>query len=296
MSHYRDDSQHPGALSCDLASGVCVPAQPPAATTVRVTYVTDPICSACWAMEPAWRAVELLYGDLLDVRHVYGGLLPGWTGYADPGAGISGPADVATHWEEIARHSGQPIDPSVWHTDPLESSFPASIAVAAARLVAPEREGAFLRHLREQLFLDARNISRPQTWRAAAEAVGIDYAALRRHVDDGSARQAFSADLTETDSLRAYAFPTLFLESGDDRMTLRGAQSFQRIEAALLAISGQEARPRSVTVEQAITRLGTGTTTEYATVLGMSTARVETTLAAAGLRRVEATGGVAWRP
>lgn len=67
-------------LLCLVATGVCGTV-PEAAQRVSVTYVTDPICSACWAMEPAWRAVEYTYGDRLDVRHVYGGLLPSGEGF-----------------------------------------------------------------------------------------------------------------------------------------------------------------------------------------------------------------------
>jgi hypothetical protein len=61
---------------CDLETGICalpgdtppVEATATAATTpaglTRITYITDPICSACWILEPAWRSVTLRYVDL----------------------------------------------------------------------------------------------------------------------------------------------------------------------------------------------------------------------------------------
>src|SRR3954471_18399417 len=94
------------ALHCDLDTGVCELAPAPhapvleveapsrTAASTGVTYVTDPICSACWVMEPAWRTVSTRYADLIEVTHVYGGLLPTWDGFADPGAGIRKAEDV----------------------------------------------------------------------------------------------------------------------------------------------------------------------------------------------------------
>lgn len=60
-------------FTCDLTTGTCGPngadaaattlPGAPESATVRITYITDPICSACWAMEPAWRAARLRFGD-----------------------------------------------------------------------------------------------------------------------------------------------------------------------------------------------------------------------------------------
>lgn len=294
MTRTLDDLNTLSALSCDLSTGLCGPGDS-AAATVRVTYVTDPICSACWASEPGWRALRFHYEGLLDVRHVYGGLLPGWAGFADAGAGISSPGDVAAHWDEIARHAGQPIDSRVWAEDPIDSSFPPSVAAVAARLVAADREEAFLRHLREQLFLDGRNITRPATWGAAADAAGIDRAALVQRLVDGTAEQGFRADLAAAQSSGARAFPTVILESEAGRLAVRGTASFHRLEQALLAVSALAPQRRPVDLAQAVQALGTGTTAEYAALLEQDPAQVERALATTDLRPLRLPGGTAWR-
>lgn len=96
--------ESPDGMVCDLGTGMCGTAAP-ARQNVKVTYVTDPICSACWAMEPAWRAVGFHFGHVMDAEHVYGGLLPGWDGFADPSNGIGHYSDVARHWAEMAEHT-----------------------------------------------------------------------------------------------------------------------------------------------------------------------------------------------
>src|SRR5690606_16647761 len=90
----------------------------------RILFATDPICSHCWAMEPAWRRFLYHYGEYVEATHLYGGLLHHWEGFADVRAGIRGPEDIPPHWEEVAARYGQPIDPSVWLADPLPSSYP----------------------------------------------------------------------------------------------------------------------------------------------------------------------------
>jgi protein-disulfide isomerase-like protein with CxxC motif len=262
-------------------------------TRLSVTYVTDPICSACWAMEPAWRAIEFRYGDLLDVRQVYGGLLPRWEGFADAANGIAGPEDVAEHWEVLARRTGQPLTADVWRTDPIASSFPPSIVAAAVRVAAPEREAVFLRLLREELFVHGRNIARPDVWSRAVRAAGVDESVVLGHLT-GAAYDTFVEDLATARRLRISAFPTVIVESADARLVLRGVQSFARLEAAVVGAAGVRARRQRVSLTEAIAVLGTGTTAEYAAVLGAERVDVEAALATSGLRPITLTGGAAW--
>ena len=292
------DQQQPTAddlLVCDVTTGLCGTDRTET-RRVTVTYVTDPICSACWVMEPAWRTVQFRYGDLLDVRHVYGGLLPSWDGFADAGNGIAGHGDVAEHWREMAEHTGQALNVSVWDADPIMSSFPPSIVLAAAREVAPDLAEVALRKVREELFVHGRNISRPQVWSAALHAAGIDPALVEAGLRDGWARDLFAADLQLARSLRVSAFPTVIVEADGDRTTLRGVQSLSRLEDVITAAAGVRPTPRTATIDEAVTFLGVGTTAEYSALTGRSAAQTELALRSAGLTARALPGGNAWTP
>lgn len=74
-------------MMCDLKTGICGEAgeagegiidfsQP--REKVDLYYVTDPICSHCWALEPVLRRFVMEYGAYLNVRTVMGGLLNNW--------------------------------------------------------------------------------------------------------------------------------------------------------------------------------------------------------------------------
>lgn len=305
----NESSRTPDGGACDLESGVCTlpgnEAAPsrtaatspgPQADRTRITYVTDPICSACWILEPAWRSLTERYRDLIDVRHVYGGLLRGWQGFHDAGNGIRRPEDVAHHWDEFSERSGQPINSSVWWSDPLDSSYPPSIALAAVRLLAPEAEEAFLRRMREELFLNGRNIARPEVLDELVTELGLPVAPYRELVEKGAATAEFERDLVLTHELGARGFPTLILEGPDGRIKLHGWLGQDRLEEAFLSVSGAARRSPIASVREAMDRLGTGTSLEYAALTGQSVASVERQLAEAGAELRTAGKGKVWSP
>ena len=119
-------------LMCDLETGICGVAgdddmevidfnQPK--KTIDLYYVTDPICSHCWALEPTFRRFKEQYGHYFNFHTVLGGLLEKWHGGpVDPANGIHGPADVAGHWREVGEYSRMPIDGSLMIDNPVQSS------------------------------------------------------------------------------------------------------------------------------------------------------------------------------
>jgi putative protein-disulfide isomerase len=215
-------------------------------TAARLLYVTDPLCSGCWVLEPAWRRLLYRYRDALTVTYVYAGLLPAWEGFGDGSAAISAPTDVAPHWDAVASASGQPIDSRVWLTDPPGSSFPASIAAAAVRLVAREQEGRYLRRLRELVFLERRNIARPAVLRQALAALEIDSDAWQAMLDSGAAERVFAADRALARRLGARVLPTLLVETAaaQPRAVAEGSLPPQRLEQAVLDAAAAPLAPR----------------------------------------------------
>ena len=76
------------------------------------------------------------YGDAIEIEYRMGGLLPDWSYNS---GGISKPSDVAHHWDEVSEHYDMPIDGDVWLEDPLDSSYPPSIAFKAAQIQDNEK-------------------------------------------------------------------------------------------------------------------------------------------------------------
>lgn len=231
-------------LLCDTATGVCaMPGHEGQAHSaalagtgtrpVRIIYFTDPICSSCWGIEPQLRKLKLEYGDDIQIEYHMGGLLRDWHYNSE---GISKPADVAHHWDEVSRHYNMPIDGDVWLQDPLASSFPPSIAFKAAQLQDEARAIAFLRILREMVFLERKNITRWEHLEKAAGMAGLDTLLLREDYE-GRARAAFEADLQLAAGMGVRGFPTVFVADTSGRTeVVYGFRPYEHFERAIRQI------------------------------------------------------------
>lgn len=219
------DKKNP--LLCDPQSGICelpesrgaeAPHEMPAHAQkpVKIIYFTDPICSSCWGIEPQLRKLKLEYGHSVEIEYRMGGLLPDWSYNS---GGISKPSDVAPHWDEVSHYYNMPIDGDIWLEDPLDSSYPPSIAFKAAQMQDQYKAVAFLRALRELLFLQKKNITRWEYVAQAAEKTGLDTALL--HMDmEGKAKDQFEEDLQLARRMGVRGFPTLFFTDDDGHTAL----------------------------------------------------------------------------
>lgn len=285
---------------CNLNTGQCGPSQLPdeeviilATPQVQILFVTDPYCSHCWAYEPVWRKFLFLYRPFISVRYIYGGLLPSWDGMSR--GGITGPADLVPHYAEVAQHYGQPIDSTVLITDPPGSSYPPSIATHIVRALEPTREEAYLRRIRQAVFLESRNFARPEVLADCAADIGLDRQHFLEMFQQGHGKIAFQQDLQEARQLNATGFPTLFLKGHDNQTrVLRGTQPFTKLEQAFLQISGLEGIETHPSTKEVLLAYGSGTTREFAEVLGLEQEATIDSLITAGARRTPLAGDALW--
>src|SRR5574343_53883 len=133
-----------------------------------------------------------------------GGLLPDWN-YNN--GGISKPSDVAHHWDEMSVYYDMPIDGDVWLEDPLQSSFPPSIAFKAAQLQDQEKASIFLRLIREMVFIQKKNICRWEHIESAATQSNLDIKQLKVDIEK-KAQDLFNEDLELISDLVVHASPT----------------------------------------------------------------------------------------
>ncbi len=230
-------------LLCEPETGVCEPGgavtsevgvvQNAAFKPIRIIYFTDPICSSCWGIEPQLRKLKLEYGELIEFEYRMGGLLPDWSYNS---GGISKPSDVAHHWDEVSAIYRMPIDGDVWLEDPLDSSYPPSIAFKAAQMQDGEKAIVFLRRIREMVFLEKLNITRPEILATAAKQCGLDSNQLLKDMED-PAELLFKEDLELARSLNVRGFPTLFFTDRDgNQLMVYGFKPYSNFESTLLKL------------------------------------------------------------
>jgi predicted DsbA family dithiol-disulfide isomerase len=273
-------------LLCDPETGICeVPGTAPvlkstktfAGKPVQLLYFTDPICSSCWGIEPQLRKLKMDYGDFYDIEYRMGGLLQSWDTYG--GRDVSGPNEVARHWDEVSIQYDMPIDGDIWLEDPLSSSYPPSIAFKAAQMQNEEKALVFLRRIKEMVFLEKKNIAKWEHLQLAAAKSGLDIEKLKTDFD-GKARELFEEDLKLAKSLGVRGFPTIFFTDGDDnRLKLYGAKPYAQFEQTFLALYPEAVKSGYYkNDENLFTLYPTLTSKEFALLTGQSKKDAENAL------------------
>lgn len=238
----ENETSKDNPLMCDPVEGVCgIPdsteklniAPQNIEKVVKVVYFTDPICSSCWGIEPQLRKLKLEYGNNIEIEYHMGGLLPDWNYNS---GGISKPSDVAHHWDEVSIYYDMPIDGDVWLEDPLESSYPPSIAFKAAQIQDNDKAILFLREIREMVFLQKKNITKWAHLEKAAEKVGLNAEQLKTDFE-GKAKTMFQEDLKLAKSYGVRGFPTIFfLDNSGNTEIVYGTKPYAFYETSILKL------------------------------------------------------------
>ncbi|MEH7346194.1 DsbA family protein [Bacillus sp. JJ1532] len=244
-------------LICDLETGVCGVAgeeemevidfnQPK--KSVNLYYVTDPICSHCWAIEPNLRRFVEQYGDYFNFHTVMGGLLEKWhDGPIDPANGIYKPADVAGHWREVGEYSRMPIDGSLMIDNPVQSSYPPS---RVFKVIQKNHSDAlafeYLRRAREALFAFNQNISDTSVMIEIVNKLGLNGEAIVNEAEQPIGQQLLNEDFALTRSLGARGFPTIIMINEENKgVKIVGGRPFEYyVDGLKKALNVEELQPK----------------------------------------------------
>ncbi|MFC5589650.1 DsbA family protein [Sporosarcina soli] len=244
-------------MICDLETGICGVAgeeemglidfnQPK--KKVNLYYVTDPICSHCWAIEPTLRRFVEQYGHYFDFHTVMGGLLEKWhDGPIDPANGIYKPADVAGHWREVGEHSRMPIDGSLMIDNPVQSSYPAS---RVFKVIQKNHGDAaafdYLRRAREELFAFNQNISDPAVMIEVVDKLGLDGEAIVNEAEQPIGQQLLNEDFVLTRNLGARGFPTIIMMNEENKgVKIVGGRPFENyVDGLKQVLNIEELQPK----------------------------------------------------
>jgi putative protein-disulfide isomerase len=242
-------------MMCDLETGVCGEVEGDEMQfidfnhpkkTVELYYVTDPICSHCWALEPVLRRFIEQYGDYFHFHTVMGGLLEKWgDGPVDPANGISGPADVAGHWREVGESSRMPIDGSLMLDNPVHSSYPPSrVFKVIQKHHDDEKAFEYLRRAREELFAFNQNIAEKSVLVEIVNKLGLNGEAIVNEAEDLKGHELLNEDFALTRDLGARGFPTIIMVNEKNQgIKIVGVRPFESYVEGLKQVLNREELP-----------------------------------------------------
>lgn len=213
-------------MACDLETGICGAAEEEAMEVIdfnksdislNLYYVTDPICSHCWALEPVLRRFVSQYGNYFNFHTIMGGLLEKWEDFSDSANGISKPADVADHWREVGEHSRMPIDGSLWLNNPIQSSFPPSIVFKVIQQRDDSLATEFLRRAREAVFAFNQNIGDPVVLLDIVNKLNLDGKSILKDAQQEIGKNLLNEDFHLAASLGVRGFPSIIIVNKDNK-------------------------------------------------------------------------------
>ena len=239
-------------MICDLETGVCGIAEEEEMEmidfnqpkkSIDLYYVTDPICSHCWAIEPVLRRFTEQYGDYFNFHTVMGGLLEKWhDGPIDPANGIYKPADVAGHWREVGEHSRMPIDGSLMVDNPVQSSFPPSRVFKVIQKNHDDKTAFdYLRRAREALFAFNQNISDKSVMIDIVNKLDLDGETIVNEAEQEIGQQLLNEDFGLAGRLGARGFPTIIMVNEENKgVKIVGGRPFEYYVDGLKQVLGLE--------------------------------------------------------
>jgi putative protein-disulfide isomerase len=243
-------------MICDLETGICGEAgdeemefidfnKP--TKNIDLYYVTDPICSHCWAIEPTLRRFREQYGHYFNFHTVMGGLLEKWhDGPIDPANGIYKPADVAGHWREVGEHTRMPIDGSLMIDNPVQSSFPPSrVFKIIQKHHGNEKAFEYLRRARESLFAFNENIGENAELIEIVNKMGLDGEVIVNEANEQSGQDLLLEDFALTRNLGARGFPTIIMVNEENKgIKIVGGRPFEYYVSGLTQVLEETPEPK----------------------------------------------------
>jgi protein-disulfide isomerase-like protein with CxxC motif len=190
---------------------------------VSVIYYTDPACPWSWAIEPSVRKLMVQFDDQLDWTFVMGGLDRDVVLEAGGRGRELAHARLVREWLRVADVSGVPLDPLLWVEGPIETTYPACMAVKAAADQMPDGPYRYLRRLREGLMCERRKLDQLESLVEEGRAAGLDVERLRIDLRSHGTTEAFAEDLDRTKHLAAAAVEQGFATGAESGRLSRGA-------------------------------------------------------------------------
>lgn len=206
-----------------------------AAFRPRLVYVYDALCPWCYAFTPVVQALVRHYGDQFDHEVISGGMVRG-----DQVREIGGEEEareLRESYRSITSLTGAQFGEAFFNNVATRrrrlDSEPPAIALAAFRMIAPERSQLDLAHalLREN-FWEGGDPTSEAFYRAIAEKLGLDPEAFLDAMGTDEARDLALYDFSLARQLGADAFPRLYLQTAEDYLYLvsRGYSAFDDVQ------------------------------------------------------------------
>ena len=195
----------------------------------RLIYVHDPMCSWCYAFEPARRQLFDALDGRISIERLVGGLAP------DSGEPM--PAVMRQMLQQTWRRIEQFVPGTQFNFDfwercePRRTTYPANRAVLAAREQGGEFDELMTARIQRAYYREARNPSDNETLVELAQDIGLDAARFAEALESPRIEAALRDEIGRARAIGADGFPSLIVV--DDGRPLRIGIDYNDADAML---------------------------------------------------------------
>ncbi|MHB8603954.1 MAG: DsbA family protein [Thermoplasmatota archaeon] len=234
---------------------------------VEVELVTDPWSVWCWGFEPVRRTLEWRFPQVT-FRPRVGGMFARLPDPEEVGF------DIERFFGVVQRTTGMPIRLDATSRDRPKSTYPACIHAATVRLLRPDLERLYLRKLREAIYFDGLNVSRPEVASKVAQGIGIGADEFVEALASGEPERDFRANLARLEASSIHGYPTILVYFRDKVSRVEGFQSLPGLLSILENVAHRTFMPNPAPAAFDVVAPGERVATrEVAEVLGVSMER-----------------------
>ena len=178
-------------------------------------YFHDPMCSWCYAFQPAWKTIKSSLHGKVEVTYVLGGLAAD----EDELMPESLQETIKHHWQRIQQVvPGTEFNFDFWTAcAPRRSTYPACRAVIAATNQGAESGKRMIEAIQHAYYLEARNPSDYSTHLQLAGELGLDVKAIESDLQSNETEKELVRQLQLTQSMNVRSFPSLVLAVDDEQ-------------------------------------------------------------------------------
>lgn len=183
------------------------------APDIILTFYTDPVCIWSWAFEPHWiRLLEALASQVIFNIRMGGLIYPDSDIYKSP---YTSSEKALRHSIQVAHQTGVEFAPALWLKNEIQSSYPACIAFHCVVEEQFSKQILFLRKLRQNYFLFARNFMIEKDFLLLLDEMEIDRETFRKYWHSGRAYKELLVNLASNNASGIHSFPTIGLKVGN---------------------------------------------------------------------------------
>ena len=183
----------------------------------RLIYVHDPMCSWCFAFEPARRQLFDSLDGRVSIERLVGGLAPD----SDEPMPATMRQMLQQTWHRIERVvPGTQFNFDFWERcEPRRSTYPANRAVLAAREQGAEFDEVMTARIQRAYYREARNPSDNETLIELAQDIGLDRSQFAEALVSPRIEAALRDEIGRARAIGVDGFPSLVMV--DDNRPLR---------------------------------------------------------------------------